>query len=230
MSHLQLEALDLAGLGPGQFGHEFHRARILVRRDLRLHVVLQPLRARLAPGHARLQDDVRLHDLAAIGIGRADDGALRDILVRQEGRLDLRPGDVVAGGNDHVVGTGDEVEDAVRVSEEIVPRQVEAVAHVRRLTIVRKIPAAGRSTHRQVADGAVRHFLHVVVDDAGLVPGDGPAGRTGRAVLEAIADENVQQFSGADAVEDRLAGSPRPVLEHRRRQCLPRGDRHAQRG
>src|SRR5436853_3956026 len=44
---LQLETLDLAGLGLGQGGDELDGARVLVGGDGRLHVVLQALDAGL---------------------------------------------------------------------------------------------------------------------------------------------------------------------------------------
>ena len=58
---------------------------------------------------------MRLHDLAPLVVRHADDGALDHVSVRQQRRFDLGPGDVVAGGNDHVVGARDEMEDAVLV-------------------------------------------------------------------------------------------------------------------
>ena len=72
----------------------------------------------------------------------------RHVRMRQQRRLDLGPGDVVARGDDHVVGAGGEVEDAVLVLDEIVAGHVPAVAHVGRLTIVGQIAAAGRARAR----------------------------------------------------------------------------------
>ena len=47
------------------------RARILVRRDRRFYVILQPLAVSCVAGDTRLQHHVRLDDVAALGIGRA---------------------------------------------------------------------------------------------------------------------------------------------------------------
>src|SRR5262245_45330493 len=82
--NLQLEALDLAGLGFGQRVHELHRSRVLVGRDLRFDVVLQPLRTRFVPLDACLQNDMRLHDLSPLIVRYADHGALDHVSVRKE--------------------------------------------------------------------------------------------------------------------------------------------------
>ena len=68
------------------------------------------------------------------------------------------------------------MEDAVAVAHEIVAGQVPTVAHVLGLARVGEIAAAGRPAHGEMADGAVGHVVHVVVDDPRLVAGDRPAG------------------------------------------------------
>ena len=60
---------------------------------------------------------MRLDDLAATFVGNTDHRAFRNIGVSQQRRLDLGAGDIVAGGNDHVVRTGRKMEAAVFVLE-----------------------------------------------------------------------------------------------------------------
>ena len=67
-------------------------------------------------GHALPQHHVRLDDLPALLVGRADHGAFGDLGMGEQGRFHLGPGDVVARRDDHVVGAGGEVEDAVLVA------------------------------------------------------------------------------------------------------------------
>src|SRR5215831_18754228 len=98
------ESLQLAGLGPRQLAHELDRPRVLVRRDGALDEVLQLAPERLAPFAARLQHDEGLDDFTALAIRRADHRAFADGGVREQRAFDLRPGDVVAGTDDHVIG------------------------------------------------------------------------------------------------------------------------------
>ena len=148
--------------------------------------------------------------------------------MRQQRRLDLGAGDVVAGGDDHVVGARDERKMAVGADEGIAGH-VPAVADIVRLPAVGEIAAARRTTHRKLSDGAVGQLVHVVVDDLRLIAGHGIAGGSRHGIADAVADEDVQQFRAADAVEDRFAGLFGPALEHRRRQRLASGDGKAQR-
>ena len=151
------------------------RRGYLYGRDQRLDVVLQ---------HARLDrlggDDVRLDDVPALGVRRRDDRALGDQRVLEQRGLDLEAGDVVARGDDHVVGARLEPEVAVGVHREGVAGQVPAVADVVRLARVVEVAAAGRPAHGEPADRARRQRPHVVVDDPRLVA-RAPAARTSRA-------------------------------------------------
>ena len=113
---LQSETLNFAGLRLRQGVDELDRARIFVRRDRRLHMILQPLDAIGIADDAGLEHDVRFDDLSALDIGRADHRAFGDIGMREQRRFDLRTGDVVAGGHDHVVGARGEMEHAVGIA------------------------------------------------------------------------------------------------------------------
>src|SRR5262245_5960410 len=93
----KLEALQLAGLGARQLADIFDRARIFVGCDRRLDVLLQHLGAGGVAAIAAAQYDIGLDDLPALLVGRAHDAAFGDRGMRQQRRLDLRTGDVVAG-------------------------------------------------------------------------------------------------------------------------------------
>src|SRR5262245_63956399 len=103
---------------------------------------------------------MRLHDLSPFVVRYADDGALDHVSVRKERRFDLGPGDIVAGGNDHVVGARDEVENAALVPDEIITRDIQAVADVARLALVSKLTAACGSPHGQESNSPFRHCPH----------------------------------------------------------------------
>src|SRR5262245_9647077 len=100
----QLETLDLAGLGARQRVGELDDARIFVRSDRTLDVVLERFLhvfALLAP---RLENDEGFHHGAAIRVRRADHAALGHGRMREQRTLHFRAGDVVARRDDHVVG------------------------------------------------------------------------------------------------------------------------------
>src|SRR5207248_9836672 len=92
-----------------------------------------PPRPTRVPYTTLFRSHVRLHDLPALLVRRADDGAFGDVGVRQKRRLHFRPGDVVAGRDDHVVGARNEVEDAVRVAHEVVAGDVRSEEHTSEL-------------------------------------------------------------------------------------------------
>src|SRR5688572_19566454 len=153
ISASQLEALQLARFRTRQRRYELDRARILVRRDGVLHVLLQGLPHFFASLLAGLQDHIGLHDGAALGVGRTDYAALGHCRVREQRALDLRAGDVVAGGDDHVVGARLVEEVAVLVAQVGVAGDVPAAHltlgdHVVLLSIVGEVAAARRALHR----------------------------------------------------------------------------------
>src|SRR5262245_60294635 len=106
------------------------------------------------------------------------------------------------------------MEHAVLVADESIAGHVPTVAHVLRLSRIGGSAAAGGPAHGEVANGAVCDLLHAVVDDFGLVARHWPAGRARRGVAEPVGDEDVQEFGGADAVEDGFAGLLGPLPEH----------------
>src|SRR6202034_1837239 len=177
------------------------------------------------------EDDEGGDDLAALGVRGADDAALADQGVLEEDALDLDAGDVVAGGDDHVVGACLVPEIAVLVLDVGVAGEVPPVLDVdaRALQVV-EVAAAGGAAHGQAADGAGRHGLAGGVDDTGLVPRDDAAGGAGTDVVARGADEHVEHLGGTDAVDDRDAGGAAPGLESGDRKGLAGGDAGAQAG
>ena len=77
-----------------------------------------------------------------------DDQLKRFFRVAEQGLLDFGPGDVVAGGDDDVVGPGLVPEVAVGVPAVGVAGDVPAVAHVGPLPVVGQVTAAGRALDR----------------------------------------------------------------------------------
>src|SRR4051794_10925848 len=102
----ELALQDLAGCVARQLVDEHDLARDLVAREVRLHVVLQLVLRRLAPG---LDDDEGAQALAELLVVDADDRDLAHRLVRGEEVLDLAREHVLAARDDHlVVAPGDE--------------------------------------------------------------------------------------------------------------------------
>src|SRR5713101_3174972 len=91
----ELGAADLAADGLGQVGDEFDLARVLVGRRHRLDMLLQFGGEGVRRGVAGGEDHEGLDDLAAEGVGLADDGGLGDGGVLDQGRLHLEGADAV---------------------------------------------------------------------------------------------------------------------------------------
>ena len=206
----------------GRLAHELDLARVLERRDAGLHVVLQRLDHRGVAGVARLEHAEGLDDHAALLVGLADHAALGHGRVPQQRVLDFRAADVVAGGDDHVVGAGLVEEVAVLVLHEGVAGVVPAVLHVVGLARVVQVLAAGGADHGQLADRAARHFVAVVVDHLGRVAGHHLADGAGAHVAAGRGDEDVEHLGGADAVQHLDAGRLLPQLARRVGQALRR--------
>src|SRR5437870_10945582 len=86
----QLEALDLAGGGLGQLGHELDPARVLERSERGLDEGLELAGEGVAVAAARIaQHDERLGLGQAVGVLGADHGGLEDRGVGGERGLDL---------------------------------------------------------------------------------------------------------------------------------------------
>src|SRR5208282_2199476 len=161
---------------------------------------------------ALAQHDERLHDHAAARIGRADDGHLEYVRVAEQCLLDLGPGDVVAGRDDHVVAARLEPVVAVGITDVGVAGNVPAVPHVVALALVGQVAAAGRALDGEPSGLAVGYLVAVLVQDPGPVAGDGLTGRAGPDVAVGGGDEHVQHLGRADAVDDRQAGGLAELL------------------
>src|SRR4029078_6827249 len=96
--------------------------------------------------------------------------------------------------DDHIVGAGGEVKEAVPVVNEGVAGEIPAVAHVAGLAFWGEVAAAGRAAYRELADLAARLLLHILVDDLGLVADHRSSGAGGRRIAEPGGDEEVQHL------------------------------------
>src|SRR5262249_44701936 len=155
---------------------------------------------------ASSQDDIGFDDLPSFFVRRTHHAAFGDRRMLEQRDLYFGTGDVVAGGDDHVVGARLVPEVAVRIHEIGVAGDVPAVLHVLALTLVGEIAASGRSAHGEAADAVGRDLLAVGVHDPRLVAGHGLAGRAWADLLLGRADEDVQHLGRADPVEDLDAG------------------------
>src|SRR5439155_12242348 len=99
----QLVALDLAGDGLGELGHELDHVRKLESLEARLAVLLQLGHERIAGDGIALRDHERLDLREALDLD-ADDGAFGDHGVLQYSRFDLDRRDPQHAHLDHVVG------------------------------------------------------------------------------------------------------------------------------
>src|SRR5207247_660732 len=136
-------------------------------------------------------------DLAAGLVGKPDHPALADVGVTEQRLLDLGPGDVIAGRDDHVVVASLEPEVAVGVLDEGVAGDVPPLLDVRPLPVVGQVTASGRALDGQSSGRAGRLRVALRVEDAGDVPGDGPARGSRPDVVVRGGDEDVQHLRGA---------------------------------
>jgi hypothetical protein len=100
----QHAALDLACCGLRQLVHELNLPWVLVWCRDALHVFLDLLRQKITPCDPRPQNNECLHDLAAFGVGAADDRAFLHRLVLYYRVLNLDRPDSITSGIDHVIG------------------------------------------------------------------------------------------------------------------------------
>src|SRR5699024_623820 len=135
------------------------------------------------------------------------------------------PGDVVAGGDDHVVAAGLVPEVSVRVADVGVAGDVPAVLHVVGLPRVGQVAASGRPHHGEPLGHAVhhrsaglaahhgplahgvRHRAAGIVDDRGPIARHGAAGRARPDIVVGGGDEHVHHLGRADAVDDLQPGT-----------------------
>src|ERR1700677_1533211 len=99
----QFNAPDLAGARLRKFADELDFARVLVRRRYALTMLLQLAHQRRIAGVTGPQYDERLDDVAAIGIGRSNDGRFEHRRMFEQRALDLKGSDAIGTRGDHVV-------------------------------------------------------------------------------------------------------------------------------
>src|SRR5439155_20219811 len=104
---------------------------------------------------------------------------LSDRGMPQQRLLDLRPRDVVAGADDHVVGPCLVAEIAVAIAHVDVAGDVPALPYVSRLAIALEVAATCRPLHRQASELTVAHRSPFRVLDLGQVARHGAAGAAG---------------------------------------------------
>src|SRR5262249_30563034 len=125
----QLASLNFARCGFGQGGDEFDPARIFVRRDRPLHVLLHLFGERVAPREPGAEHDEGLHDLAPDVVGALDHRSFEHGRVTDQSALNLERRDAISARIDHVVAAALEPEVAVLVAYEhvagIVPLATE---------------------------------------------------------------------------------------------------------
>src|SRR5690606_210083 len=144
-------------------------------------------------------------DLAAIFVGLADDATFGHRFMGQEAVLHLRPGNVVAGRNDHVVGPRLVPEVTLLVLDHGVAGEVPAVLDILALTFVGEVPASGRPLDSELAGRAARHLPAVVVDDPCRIARNGYSGCAGPDLVSLRCEEDVQHLGRAEPVDQRDA-------------------------
>ena len=158
-------------------------------------------------------------------VGHADDAALGHVRVTEQRLLDLGPGDVVAGRDDHVVAACLEPEVAVGVADVGVAGEVPAVPHVVPLAVVGQVPAAGRALDGEPGRAGRPGPACPRSPGSRPVAGDGPAGRAGPDLVVGRQEMKTCSISvAADAVDDLHAGGVVERLPGRGGQVLARGD------
>ena len=156
-------------------------------------MILQPLHASRIALNPWPKDDERRDDLPALDIGRADHRALPHLSVRQQCRFDLGPGNVVTGGDDHIVCACGKMKATVLVLEIRIASQIPAMVHVGLL------PRVGDPALRDTFDlAAMKDGTILVTHDPGgpgtrIDPADG-------SVLGMWGDESIG-WSGEPTVD-----------------------------
>ena len=147
----------------------------------------------------------------------------------QQGVLDLGGADVVARGNDHVVGAGLVKKVTIGVLHKGVAGVVPAVSHIVGLARIVQVLAAGGPNHGDAADAAARQLLPLFVNNAGGVTRHHAPDGAAAHLLGRGRNKDVEHFGGANAVEHLQAGGVFPQLAGGVGQALASADAQAQR-
>src|SRR5262249_33876268 len=133
--------------------------------------------------------------------------------------------DVVAGGDDHVVGARLVPEVAVLIHRVCVAGEIPALLNIVLLALVRQIAAASRALHREAADDTRRRGITLFIEHTGAVPGYGFARGAGTDVFTRGRDEDVQHLGGADPIDENDPSLFLPQLPGGQGECF--AGRHA---
>src|SRR5712692_259762 len=199
----QLVALDLAGHGLRQLGHELDQVRVLVPLQARLAVFLERGHERLAGHGVALGDDEGL-DLREPFDFDPDHRALGHRGMLQERRLDLDRRRPQPAHLDHVVGATLVPVEAVRIDAIAIARE-EPFSEHRPLGLLMLGPV---ERERAVAfdvevAGLTRWYrFPLVVEDLQLITGDRFAARPWPDVVKPVGAIDMEHLCRADAVED----------------------------
>ena len=173
------------------------------------------------------EHDERLDDLAALGVGRADDRALGHRRMLEQRALDLERPDPVRRREDHVVRAADEPEVALLVGHAAVACHVPAVPEDR-LGLVARLPIPGEQRRRAAEQGDVALHaraadLRMIVDHRDVVPGSREPHRAGSHLHSWRVGDEERVLGLAVPV---VHGDPERILEaldHLRVERLARG-------
>src|SRR5712692_4127329 len=199
----QLVALDLAGHGLGQLGHELDQVRVLVALEARLAVLLKLGHQRVPRGHIALGDDEGL-DLRESFDFDADHGTLGHRRVLQQRRLDLDRRGPQPAHLDHVVRAPLVPVEAVRIDAVAIAREEPFPEHrLLRLLVLGPIKRERAVAFDiQVARLVGRYGLAFVVENLQLVTWNRFAARPRPDVVEPVGAVNVEHLGRAYPVED----------------------------
>src|SRR5450759_4203221 len=185
----QGKLLHLAGRGLGQGLDEVHCRRGLVPRDPGSDVLDQLGPVEFGP---RPQHHEGLRPLAPGLVRYADHGDLQDGGVRVDGLLHLDRGDVLAAGDDDVLGPVAQLDVAVRVPHSEVTGVEPAAAEGARggfgVGVVPRHDVVAAHDDLAHGDAVTRYVAHLVVDhphQVGLDHGDALQARQGVAMIQA---------------------------------------------
>src|SRR5260370_694791 len=223
------ETLYLTGACTRQGLAELNGARVLIRCDALLNEVLQHSNQGSISGIVGLEHHERLDDRAAFCIGRANYGALRHGRMREQGSFDLRPGDVVARCDDHVVCARLEPEVAIPIHQVGITGEVPPMLNIGTLALISQVATAGWPLHSQSPNRVGRQQLTLLVQDTCLIAWHDLARGAGAHFGAGGSDEDVQHLAGADAIDYLDTGRFAPHPAWRNRQRLTRGNALSQR-
>ena len=187
--------LDLPGCCAWQPSHKFHGARIFVGSNLGLHILLKHAPGSIVGLGTVAQHHKGLGDLATFMVRNTDYGALQHVRVAEQGRLDLRPGNLIAGTDNQVIGAGHVPEISLLVHAIGIAGNVPSVLHIFLLLLRSiEIAAAGRTTHGKPSDGVRGRRIALVVDYHCLISRDRLAGCSRTNVFSFGGNKDVQHL------------------------------------